>query len=107
MRNVKKTILGVGILLASAAINYAYAAVGAPATVDDQAKQINKCIAMSANALAADTDCVGMMKQKNLTVADMQTVKTCKSMKPDMAAKDDTCTAMADKHPDIMKPTPE
>jgi hypothetical protein len=100
-------LCGTVALLATMAVNGAYAAVGHPVTADDHAKQINKCIAMSPDALAADTDCADMMKQKNLTVADMQTVKTCKAMKPDMMAKDDTCTAMADKHPDIMKPTPQ
>src|ERR1700757_3861271 len=98
MRNVQKMLCGAVALLATAAVGQSHAAVGAPVTGDDARKQINKCMAMSADALAADTDCTDIMKQNNVTVAEMQTMKTCKSMKPDMMAKDDTCTSLSDKH---------
>jgi hypothetical protein len=103
MNDVGKVLCGAALLWV-AGVNAMHAATTAGVADLSDPKRINACMAMSAEAVAKDTECTELMQTKNITVADMQTMKTCKSMKPDTMAQDATCATMTEKHPDMMQP---
>ncbi len=105
MKNKGKIVQGAAVLWAALALGSAQAAVADGTLDNNDPKKINACMAMSAEALAKDADCTTLMKSKNITIAEMQTMKTCKAMKLDTMAQDETCSAMTNKFPDMMKPT--
>ena len=104
MKNSVMILCSAAALWSTAAVGNVWAAVADNSSESPDPKKINACMAMSPDALTKDSDCTAMMRQKNVTVADMQTMKTCRSMKPDLMAQDDTCVAMVSKHPDLMRP---
>lgn len=65
--------------------------------------KMHSCMAMTSDAMMADSGCMAMMKKMHMSDADMKMMMSCKAMSHDAMMADKGCSAMMKKHPSMGK----